>query len=220
MIDLSDFAAALRAPSLWDNPFLESLPAVSRYYQQKQDNLPPMQPTTSDVKIIMAGVQSCILANQVLSTQWGNPDSPEAKIATATALTVLKYWGIEIKDVTPEVVAASVPNPKPDVLVWPPVDREGRPLKMTLPDVYKENYYHVREQTVVLNNPAISGTTVTPDHQLTLREAYWNEEALQWRLQFSNASLPGQEPFWIDHGKVRVGDEIPTPGADPLEPAT
>lgn len=221
MIDLPDIATAIRMPNLWDNPFNDALLAMSAaktYYQREQDDLRPMQPTTSDVKIIMAGVQSCILANQVLCTKWENPESPEAKVAVASALTVLKYWGIEIKDVEPKPTnPAPEPAPAPAEMIWPPVHLDGRPRFSALPDVYKENYYHVYEDAA-RRDPAnpIVGFLLTPEDQLLLQKAYWSEEAMQWRLQMLLKREGGDQVFWINHCQVKPGEEI---GAA-TEPAT
>lgn len=205
MIDLPDISAALRVPNLWDNPFNDALLAMSAaktYYQQEQDDLRPMQPTTSDVKIIMAGVQSCILAHQVLNTKWSDPEGAAAQLATESARVVLKYWGIEIKSVDqPE------PASKPAEMIWPPVHLDGRPRFSALPDVYKENYYHVYEAQTVPSGGTV-GFVVNPEDLLVLQKAYWSEEALQWRLQVLFQRPTGNEFFWINHCQVKPGEEI------------
>lgn len=169
-----------------------------------------MHPSGSDIKLILAGVASCQLAQQVLSAKWGNPESDSAQLAIAAAKEVLKHWGLELQDYKPKA-----PTKEPETLVWPPVDTLGRPRHTVLPDVYRENFYHVREQTI---GTAIDPTTsmvphVLPEHILILRDAYWNEEKLQWRMRFHSDRW--DEDFWLDHCKVRVGDEIPRPTKDP-----
>jgi len=66
----------------------------------------------------------------------------------------------------------------------------------------------VRESHQVVSADGLSTSDITT-HLLELRDSYWNEEALQWRMKFVDRSNPGIEPFWIDHCKVRAGDEIP-----------
>ena len=209
MIDFPDIAAALRLPSLWENPFLHdslgAFAAARSYYLNEQDDL-TMHPSGSDIKIILAGVASCQLAQQVLSTKWENPESVHAQSAVAAAKEVLKHWGLEMKEIkTPPATK----KPEPATLVWPPVDTMGRPKYTTLPDVYRENFYHVREQTIgtALNPATGMAPHVLPEYILILRDAYWNEEKLQWRMRFHSDRW--DDDIWLDHCKVLVGDEIP-----------
>ncbi len=196
----------------WDTSFndaiLRELDAQNAYQPTKEPPMAAPPPKIFRIDPIVAGVRACMLAAEVLRMPWENVGHPDARLAVASAQSVLECWGIEIKtDPLPETAPA---EPPAATLVWPPVDRLGRPLSTVLPDVYRENYYHVREPvTVVDSTDATHGVVIYSEHRLVLHESYWNEESLQWRMRFSNASMPGLEKFWVDHCKVRVGDEIP-----------
>lgn len=180
--------------------------AAHQAYQKQA--MTEQSPKTIRVDPILAGVQACMLAAQMLRIEWDDPQDIDARVGVAIAKEVLATWGIELRTLDVPPPDSSESNPPP-VLAWPPVNTLGRPLTTTLPDVYRENYYHVREMTVVTNPDAMSGIRIEPEHKLVLREAYWNEEALQWRMRFTCWNLPNVDPFWIDHCKVKVGDEIP-----------
>jgi hypothetical protein len=217
--EFDQIAAAVSAASSWDRFPLDAGDALVREYAAYQTNhqrpkASVMSESISVTKLVLQGVQACGLASQVLRINWTNPNAHDSRVAVAMAEAVLLSWGIELT--SPPVYDEATPESgAPDAqLVWPPVTAEGRPLRTNLSDVYKENYYHVREEILVDNADKLSGVRVQTDHRLVLLDSYWHEEALQWRLKLSNVSVP-MEIFWIDHCKVRVGDEIipkdPTP---------
>ncbi len=206
--DLDDMIGSIAAhspiPSIWDSfPVPHTLGAYQTYLETKKNKM-----LTNNTDLILKCTQSCVLACQVLRVKWADPHGPDARITVAAAEAVLKSYGIELTSVSEEASAEDPPDPEVATLVWPPVDRLGRPLTTTLPDVYKENYYHVREPVVVTTPEWLSGTPIAPNHALVLLESYWNEEALQWRMRFSNISVPGDR-FWLNHCQVKTGDEIP-----------
>jgi len=123
----------------------------------------------------------------VIEDDWNGAKSQAAIVA---AHKVLKHWGLDVE--TPVAPVAPVPT----ALLWPPVDGAGRPYTITLPDVYRENYYHVLNESRGL---------VEPGEALVLHRSYWNEEDLQWRMQFRTAN---NQWFWVGHTHVKPGDEI------------
>lgn len=168
--------------------------------REKEGNMP----SAKDSELILAGVHSCVLAQLVLDAKWADPDSARVQACRAAALRVLEGWGLK-------VISEPAPTPpkkeEPEVIVWPPVDRAGRPLKTKLPDVYRQNYYHVHEFVVIPHPSGVSGDKLLPEQKLRLLGAFWNEESNQWRMKFSCPPL--HNGFWLNHCQVRCGEEIP-----------
>ncbi len=196
---------------------LEEL-AASSWYQWNPE--PPVRtsatkghlkmPTNNDSTniIIMAGVHSCSLATFVLCTPWPDPQSPDVQAVQAAARHVLKLWDLELQPMPAKPAPPSDLVTPPPVLLWPPVDRLGRPISTTLTEVYRENFYHVHENCVVPRpGDPTTGVLLESEDNLVLHEAYWNEESLQWRMKFSIHHAP-DERFWLNHSQVLPGEEI------------
>ena len=196
-------------PRFWE---ADNTAAMFAYHHAKEKR--HMRTEHSDqTSLILAGVQSCVLANQVLSITWGDPGDPQTQVTVACAKAVLKCWGI---DLSPLHRAAPIkndpPTPEPATLVWPPVDRTGLPLTPVLPDVYRENYYYTIG-SVEIPHPRdasiLDWSILAPSTRLVLHESYWNHESLVRRMRFSAPSIPGLAKFWLDHSQVKPGEEIP-----------
>ena len=204
--DLDEMVGQLMAAAsvpTWDSNVANPYAAVAAHHHSKKDET--MEKSTAD--IILAGVHSCMLATLAIDVTKDHR-SVAAECIREAAVRVLKHWGLDVKAPEAQNQAPDAsPPPEQQTLVWPPVDRLGRPLATNLHDVYKENYYHVHEQTML--SRGIDGLILNPEDELTLQAAYWNEESLTWRMQFASS----HKRFWLSHSQVKPGEEIPKSGS-------
>lgn len=164
------------------------------FYQPSKDE-EDMQNTKDVTELILAGARSCALALNVLTK------SEPGDLAYQSAAAVLETWGIKL---IPVVARRERP-----VLKWPP-------SAPRLPAVYRENYYHVREDTYAMGPDRVAADVpLTPEHQLVLREGdaetEWATTAQCWWLHMTIINKTHETHnlgCWILSKYVVPSDEI------------
>jgi len=192
------------------------LPGIAAYFNRKK---PMPEPTKSNADIILAGVHSCSLACNVID----HFDEVGVNVTTQSlvqaAREVLKYWGLTVTEVpqasskpSAPLVDDAPPVPTPE-LRWPP-------LEPTLPAVYTENFYLVRDlpasdpmMTAKLEtadpNP-LTTAALSPGQQLSfLGTARWRSEQQCWLMRMAMVGAGVDVKLWVFSKALKPGDEVP-----------
>ncbi len=216
--NLTDDIAAAAAHPGWDSGL--PLPAALSYFANKGKRSMP-EPTKSTADIILAGVESCLLAINTIEVFKDAPHA-RAQAIVAASRKVLAHWGLEIKvpaapagtddpqgplgagEDAPSAPVAS----KPAVLIWPP--RE--PM---LPAVYTENFYVPRESFLAWVDGVVSVSladatfaVLSTDRLIFTGAGHWSVEHNCWVLRMI-VKRDGLHTIWALSKRVVPGDEIP-----------
>ena len=211
----TDFDQIADSLKHWDTEAKDTLGAIASY--QKLKELMPEPKTNAD--LIVAGVHSCLLALDTIE-ELEKFDHPRPQAMIAAAHGVLKHWGLEIKATAkPEASVAEAPvsasPPAAPELIWPPPEP-------TLPAIYTENYYLVRD--LAFTDPMmvakleaadplqpLTDTTLASGTQLSfLGTARWSSEHGCWLMRMHLSITPAMgNNLWVFSKALKPGDEIP-----------
>jgi len=152
--------------------------------------------------LVMAGARAVSLATQTLAFIGDiKRHHPEAAVLQERiAREVLKDWGLAMPEEYPHAPTPPASTPE---LRWPPE-------APAVPDVYRENYYHVREPLTAQGLEAgDNALDLKPEDRLVWTgRSYWGEGE-HYMMRMSPVDMPGDLTTWVASRQLRPGDEIP-----------
>jgi hypothetical protein len=170
--------------------------------------------TQAGARLVMAGAHAVALATEILAfigdIQRLHPEA--APLIEKSAMAVLKDWGLSVDPApAPAPERAPAPTPEEPILLWPP----QRPQ---LPGVYRDHYYHVRQDCIGRGDePGDSALVLKPEDTLQwVGRVIWSSEddCYLMRMHASTAAfaapgVPIVGTTWVRSKDIRVGAEIP-----------